>query len=231
MAADRPLVTGNRLVLAGAVLYLLEWVAIIPAGDSGPSAPGLASDKVLSLYTAHPTASTFLAVWCSVVLLGRVLLILGIRAAIRSTGRDDVLVTWAAAAMTISVAIELLSLTTSGAASVLAARSFDADVIRAVDLISAFAWGMIFGPLGLAVLMSAWSMLRSRAFPTWICAVGLAGGVLLVTAGLAAGPSFVHDGTARGIYSAAQSGVLLFWVWMLATGIFLVRRIRRPLPG
>jgi hypothetical protein len=231
MAQERPAVAGNRLVLAGAVLYLLEWVAIIPSGETGPSDPGTASDKVLGLYTAHPTAATFLATWCAVVLVGRVLLILGIRDALRSLGRDSTLVSWAAVVMAISVAVELLSLTTSGAASVLAEQSADPDLIRALDAVSGFAWGMIFGPLGLAVLVTAWSMLRSRAFPTWICGVGVAGGVLLVLGGLFAGPARVHEGTARDLHVVGLIGVPLFWLWMLATGIFLFRRVGRPTPG
>jgi hypothetical protein len=231
VAVERPAITGNRLVLAGAVLYLLEWVAIIPAGDSGPSDPGTASDKVLGLYTAHPTAATFLATWCAVVLVGRILLILGIRDALRSLGRDRTVVSWAAAVMAMSVALELLSLTTSGAASVLAGRSSDPDLIRALDAVSGFAWGMIFGPLGLAVLLTAWSMLRSRAFPTWICVVGLVGGVLLVAGGLFAGPAYLHEGTARDIHGFGMIGVPLFWLWMLATGIFLWRRVHPPTSG
>ncbi|MDT7571190.1 MAG: hypothetical protein QOE05_1364 [Actinomycetota bacterium] len=231
MAEKRPAVAGNWLVLAGAVLYLLEWVAIIPAGDSGPSDPGTASGKVLGLYTAHPTGVTFLATWCSVVLLGRVLLILGIRAALRSVGRDDELVGWAIAAMAISVALELVSLTATGSAAVLAERSADADLVRALDVVGGFAWGMIFGPLGIAVATAAWVMLRSRAFPLWICVVGLVGGGLGVLGGIVAGPGYLHEGIARSIFTFAQAGVALFWLWMLATGIFLVRRIRRPAAG
>jgi hypothetical protein len=228
---EKPAITGNRLVLAGALLYLLEWVAIIPAGDSGPSDPGTAADKVLGLYTAHPTAVTFLATWCSVVLLGRVLLILGIRAALRSVGRDDALVAWATAAMAISVALELVSLSMTGAASVLADRSADADLVRALDTVGGFAWGMIFGPIGVAIAATSWVMLRSRAFPQWICIVGLVGGADAILAGLVAGPGYLHEGVARTLFNIGQVGVLLFWIWMLATGIFLVRRVGRPAAG
>src|SRR4051794_27349682 len=173
MTTARPAITGNRLVLAGAVMYLLEWAAIFPAGDSGPSDPGTASNKVLGLYTAHPTAVTFLATWCSVVLLGRVLIILGIRAALRSVIGNDVLAGWGAAAMAISVAMEIVSVSLMGSAEVLAARSADPDLIRAFDVLGGFTWNMVFGPLGVAVAATAWAMLRSRAFPAWICVVGL----------------------------------------------------------
>jgi hypothetical protein len=87
---------------------------------------------------------------------------------------------------------------------------------------------MVFGPLGLAVLLTAWSMLRSRAFPPWICVVGTLGGALLVMTGLAAGPGYLHEGTARTLVGIGQIGVPLFWLWMLATGIFLFRRTASP---
>jgi hypothetical protein len=230
MAEERPAVVGNRLVLAGAVLYLLEWVAIIPAGDSGPSDPGLKSDKVLALYTAHPTAVAFLATWLSVVLIGRVLMILGIRTALQSVAADTTLVLFAAAAMTLSVVFEVVSESMVFAATVFAGRS-DTELVRTFDTVGGIAWTMVFGPLGLAVLLTAWSMLRSRAFPTWICAVGLLGGALGVMAGLAAGPSYLHEGIARTLNGVGQIGVPLFWLWMLATGIFLVRRVRPAAPG
>jgi hypothetical protein len=71
-------------------------------------------------------------------------------------------------------------------------------------------------------------MLRSRAFPLWICAAGLLGGALGVMAGLAAGPGYLHEGTARTINGIGQIGVPLSWLWMLATGIFLFRRTSSP---
>jgi hypothetical protein len=230
MAEERPAVVGNRLVLAGAVLYLLEWVAIIPPGDSGPSDPGTASSKVLALYTGHPTAVAFLATWLSVVLIGRVLMILGIRKALQSVAADTTLVLFAAAAMTLSVVFEVVSESMVFAATVFAGRS-DTELVRTFDTVGGIAWTMVFGPLGLAVLLTAWSMLRSRAFPTWICAVGLLGGALGVMAGLAAGPGYLHEGIARTLNGVGQIGVPLFWLWMLATGIFLVRRVRPAAPG
>ena len=231
MAEERPAVRGNWFVLAGAVLYLLEWAAIIPAGDSGPSDPGLKSEKVLALYTGHPTAVAFLAGWVSIVLIGRVLIILGIRSALRSVGEDDTLVLFAAAAMTLSVAMEVVSETAVAVATVLSARSGDPGLIRAFDTFGGLAFTMVFGPIGIAVATTAWVMLRSRAFPPWICVVGLVGGAFGILSGVSGAPGYLHDGTARTIFGVGQVGVPLFWLWMLATGIFLVRRIRRPAPG
>ena len=212
-------------MLAGAVMYLLEWVAIIPAGDSGPADPSLAASKVPALYTSHPTAVAFLTTWVSVVLLGRVLLVLGIRSALRSVGADTTLVTFGAAAMTLSVAMEVVSEAAVGAGTAVAAHSGSPELLRALDTLAGFTWNMVFGPLGVAVAVTAWAMLRSRAFPVWMPAVGMLGGVLLVVAGIASGPGYLHDGFARGLTSVGGVGVPLFWIWMLATGIFLLRRV------
>jgi hypothetical protein len=150
--------------------------------------------------------------------------VLGIRDALRSIGANDTLPLFAAAAMTLSVAMELVSEALVGAAGVLAAQSGDPNVIRALDAAAGTTWDVVFGLLGVAVAVSAWAMLRSRAFPLWICAVGLVGGVLMMLVGVFAGPARLHEGIARSISTTAQVGVPLFWVWMLATGIFLVRR-------
>jgi hypothetical protein len=163
----------------------------------------------------------------SVVLIGRVLIILGIRTALRSVVADTTVVLFAAAAMTLSVVFEVVSESMVFAATVFAGRS-ETDLVRTFDTVGGIAWTMVFGPLGLAVLLTAWSMLRSRAFPTWICAAGLLGGALGVVAGLAAGPGYLHQGTARTLYGIGQIGVPLFWLWMLATGIFLFRRAASP---
>jgi hypothetical protein len=55
VAAKRAEIVGNRVMLLGAVVYLLEWVAIIPAGDTGPVDPDTRSPRaVFDLYAAHP---------------------------------------------------------------------------------------------------------------------------------------------------------------------------------
>jgi hypothetical protein len=140
-------------------------------------------------------------------------------------------VLFAAAAMTLSVTLEVVSEILVGAAGVLATRSGDPNMIRALDTVAGVAWDTVFGPLGLAVAVTAWVMLRSRAFPPWICIAGLVGGVLGVLAGVFGGPARLHEGVARSIVGIGQIGVPLFWLWMLATGIFLVRRIRPRTPG
>jgi hypothetical protein len=89
VAAKRADILGNRVMLLGAVVYLLEWVAIIPAGDTGPVDPDNRSPRaVFDLYAAHPRTVGFLASWVSLVLLGRIVLVLGLRSAHRTASHD-----------------------------------------------------------------------------------------------------------------------------------------------
>jgi hypothetical protein len=220
----RPAIQGNRWVLIGAVLYLLEWVAIIPAGESGPADAGSSRDEVLALYQDHPKTVLFLTTWCSLVLLGRLLIVTGIRQSLRSRGAASPVSDLAVGAMTVSVAMELLSLVFVGTAQAFAQQAGQDSTVVILDTAAAIAWLCVFAPLGLSVGCAAWAMLASRAFPTWIPAVGLAGGLLLVVGGVAGGPGYLEDGGLRDLAGVGQGGVPLFWLWMLATGIYLWRR-------
>jgi hypothetical protein len=224
---ERPAIVGNRAVLAGAVLYLLEWVAIIPGGDSGPADAGASRADVLELYQDHPKAVLLITTWCAAVLLGRVLIVTGLRTALRSVGAATPLTDLAVAAMTLSVAMELLSLVAVGTAQVLAVRGGQDDLVVALDTAAGLAFLAILPPLGAAVGTSAWSMLRSRAFATWIPAIGLASGVLLVLGGVVGGPGYLESGALRDLGGIGMIGIPLFWVWMLATGVVLWRRTPR----
>jgi hypothetical protein len=227
---ERPAIVGNRLVLTGAVLYLLEWVAIIPAGDSGPADPGKSRAEVLKLYQDHPKAVLLITTWCSVVLLGRILIVTGLREALRSMSPRPVL-DLAVAAMAVSIALELLSLVFVGTAQVLAQQGGHDDTVVTLDTAAGVAWLCVFGPLGVSVGCAAWSMLRSRAFPAWIPWVGVVGGVLLVAGGVLGGPGYLEKGTLRDLSGFGMIGVPLFWVWMLASGIFLWRKASRSVAG
>jgi len=221
---ERPAIVGNKWVLTGAVLYLLEWVAIIPAGNSGPADPGSSTSEVLKLYQDHPKAVLFITTWCAFVLLGRVLIVTGLREALRSVGAATPLVDLAVAAMALSIAVELLSLVSVGAAQVLAQQGGQDDLVVALDTVAGIAFLAILPPLGMSVGLSAWAMLRSRAFATWIPAVGLVSGVLVVAGGVLGGPGYLEKGTLRDLANVGMVGIPLFWVWMLASGIVLWRR-------
>lgn len=220
---ERPAIVGNKWVLTGALLYLLEWVAIIPAGNSGPADPEASRTKVLSLYHDHPNAVLFITSWLGVVLLGRVLLVMGLRRALGPLTEDRTLLDYAVASMALSVAIEVVSYGLIGSAQVAATRGAD-DTVVVLDTVGGVMNQCIFAPLGVSVGLAAFVMLRSRAFPTWIPVLGVLGGLLLVVGGVLAGPAYIDDGAVRTVANIGMFGVPLFWVWMLAAGVFLWRR-------
>jgi hypothetical protein len=221
---ERRQIQGNRWALVGAVLYLLEWAAILPAGSTGPADPGSSQQEVLALYQDHRSLVMFMVTWCSVVLLGRLLIMTGVRAALRPLDASAPLLDLAVAAMAVSVALELIMLALVGAAEAVAAHGGSADTVVTLDTAGGVAGLMLWGPLGLSLLAASWAMLTSRAFPTWIPAVGIAGGVLLSVGSVLGGPGYLHSGALRTLNGVGMGGTTLFWVWMLATGIYLWRR-------
>lgn len=229
MASGTAKVNGNRIVLVGALIYLLEWVAIIPAGEIGPADPGTKSPQALvALYAQHPLQQAFLVTWLSVVLLGRIAIPAGIRAAVRQSARPMALADIAVGAMVVSVVVELMAVAIAGAGAYLANHGADSSTIVALDAIAGWTWRMVFAPLGASVALSAWSMLRSRLFPAWMCWVGLVGGAMLVIAGLASGPAYSESAVAKTVADATMVGVPIFWLWTLITGVFLFRKAPAP---
>ncbi len=212
-ASPRALV-GNRLVLVGGVLYLLEWVAILAAPVAAPVGADAGAEQITSAYAGNTTALAWAAGWLSVVLLGRVLLLVGLRAALRDSGRPHVLMDLAVLAMLASVVIETVVYAVVAAAAWLGENGATAATVRALD---AAAWEisqMIYGPLGVAVICAAVAMWRSGLFPRALCGLGVAGGAAAVLVGLAfVAPAFVH------VAATLSLGVLLFWAWMLWTGV------------
>ena len=57
--AHRAALVGTRLALSGAVLYLLEWVAIIAIPAQAPSQPGTPAAQVLADYAGHADGLAF----------------------------------------------------------------------------------------------------------------------------------------------------------------------------
>lgn len=81
---------GNRLMLTGAVMYLLEWVAIIWTiiiGVHSTAMVGKSEADILASYQGHEKAVAAMAGWFSVVLLGRILLIVGLKVSLAASGR------------------------------------------------------------------------------------------------------------------------------------------------
>lgn len=212
---------GNRLVLVGAILYLLEWVAIIAAQVDAPFGPDTAPGKVLETYAGHADGLGWAAGWFSVVLLGRVLFVVGLRTGLVASGRPHPMMDLAVVAMAVGVAIEVATYGITTAAGLLADDRSGAGVL-ALDR-AAFALNtMIFGPTGVAVLCAALAFWRSRLLPRALDAVGLlAGGVLTLAALALVAPRFTT------LLDAATSVIVLVWVWMVWLGVLFWRRTPR----
>ncbi len=214
---SRPLV-GNRLVLTGAVLYLLEWVAIIAGPVMVPVGAEASAREFVSGYQGNTTALAWAAGWFSVVLLGRVLMMTGLRQVLNESGRPQALMDLAVPAMLASVVVEVVVYAVTAGTAWSLENQGSMETARMLD---AAAWQinqMIFGPLGMAVVCAAAAMWLSGLFPKVLCVVGLVGGAAGLLTGLAF--SAPELGTASAVTSA---GVPLFWIWMLWTGVLCWR--------
>jgi hypothetical protein len=224
-AQSSPVSTGTRLALAGAILYFLEWVVIIPAGTTGPASLGTKSAAVVSLYAGHAGWQEFMAGWFSLVLLGRIVFIAALRGVLRQAPRELPLADIALAAMTVSVLLEISAYGVAAGAGYLAAHSGSNAAVVGLDGAANWLDGILWAPAGLSIVTSALAMLRSGYFPRWLCWVGLASGTAGAIYGALAGPALVASGTSQNVFQIANGlMVLSFWIWMLATAILLFRR-------
>src|SRR6476620_9922272 len=84
---ERQPLVGNRLALAGVIIYFLEWVGIIAFNFGNvPASQGTNGAEILAQYAQHGTGIGLLAGWLSLVLLGRVLFVAGVRDSVRRSG-------------------------------------------------------------------------------------------------------------------------------------------------
>jgi hypothetical protein len=214
---------GNRWTLVGAVLYLLEWVAIAGFRPGNTPTSFLKPDAVVAMYTSHAGAVAAAASWYSLVLLGRILFTVGIRDSLKRSGADTLLADFGVGAMAVSVILEIASYALAGAAAQLTKSGGDPAAIVGVDAAGAWVNVMIFAPLGMSVLAAACAQLRSRLFPAWLAWLGVASGAVTVVLGVVIGPALLAG---QGPFQTVQMlslATLGFWVWMLATGIILFR--------
>jgi hypothetical protein len=241
-SAQRQLV-GNRWALAGAIMYLLEWVAIVgvlaavtgihgagPGGAAGvqiPTATGTKPADIFSGYTAANAAATALSAgWYGLVLPGRILLIAGIRQALRRSWGDSALADLAVAAMALSVLMEIASYWVAAGVGQAATSGADQSAVVTGHAIASMLNVGLFSPLGLSILAISVVMWQSRVFPWWLCLLGGLSGAALCVGGLTAG--FQTGGQFQQVANNAHFGVLGFWVWMLITGVILFRAAGQP---
>ncbi len=224
MSSERRPLVGNRLALAGAILYLLEWVGIL-GFNSGtvPGAQGAKAAEIVAQYTQHGTGIALLAGWLSLVLLGRILFVAGIRDGLRRSGAETLLADFALGAMAVSVILEIAAFAVAGGGAQAAARGANQATIVGIDAAANWLDLSIITPFAVSVLVASFAMLRSRLFPAWLCWVGLAAGFVGSIDGVIAGPAFNAGGSFYQVSQLLQVAVLAAWLWMLASGVVLFR--------
>jgi hypothetical protein len=219
------LLIGNRLVLIGAVLYLLEWVAIFAANVSIPLGADATGSQLASGYVGHEDALGWAAGWFSVVLLGRILIVTGLRAALADSGRRQPLMDFATAAMAVGVALEVATYGIVAGASWAGSHGASIGELRMLDSVAFTVSGMVWGPTGIAILCCAVAMWRSQLFPRVLVIMGMAAGCLLTLLGAVfLAPRYVD------VASALMIAPALVWIWMLWTGVLLWRRSEKRIP-
>jgi hypothetical protein len=222
--ASRGLI-GNRLALAGTVLYFLEWVAIafLPAVGDGLAFREDAA-AVAEEYRGDVRTICFGAGWFAFVLLGRILFMVALRKGFRDSGRDSALLDFAVGAMTVSVVIEVSSFGPVAAAAWLADGGGDASTIAGLDAAGTALFALGFVPIAVAVLAAAAAMLASGLFPRWVGVVGAVAGAIGIVGGIL---NVMGLGDTGGLQDAGEAlttiEALGFWVWMIASSIILWR--------
>jgi len=208
---------GNRVALAGAILYLLEWAFIVPSGVRVPPA-GTGPAEIAAAYTAQAPGIAFLIAGLSVALLGRVAFAAGLRNALRQTNETRALGDFAFGAMAASVILELVGEAVRGATGRMAAQGADPVVLAALHESFRGMSYMVYSALGLSIAVASLAMLLSREFPRWLAPLGLATGVLWIGAGF-------YSALANNSIGGVTGFAFLGWViWLLATGVILFRR-------
>lgn len=222
-AGVRSELVGNRWVLVGGIVYLLEWVAIIWAGAVGVNAVvtrGTGAGELASSYVGNVDAVSSMAGWFAVVLLGRILVFVGLRRALVDSGHGHALLDLAVVAAAVSVTLEIASYGLAAAAAEVAAAGDEAGMAL-LDRAGVGLNLMIGGGLGVAIVCAAYCMWRSGLFSTALNVVGLVSGVAIVGAQLTVAPSM------QTLFDILYFFPLVFWVWMLWAGVVMWRRTPR----
>lgn len=209
---------GNGWVLAGAVLYLLEFVGIIWAGVAGADTrvPDASPSEVLAAYAGNEDLVYGLAGWLAVVLLGRILLFIGLRRALADSGYEHPLLDLAVAAAAVSVTLEIASHGLAATAAVPAAAG-DETLAVLMDQAGTGLGLTITGGLGVAIVCTTYVMWRSRLFSPPLVLLGAVSGIAIIGGQLATAPSL------QPLLDVLSFFPFVFWVWMLWAGVVCLR--------
>ncbi len=239
---ERRRLVGNRLALAGVAMYFLEWVGIAAFNlGNVPAGQGTSPAEILAQYTQHGPGIQLLAGWLSLVLLGRILFVAGIRDSLRRSGADTLLADFAVLAMAVSVVLEVTAYAIASGGTFAAASGADQSTIVGIDGVANFVNLVLAAPIGVSVLAASIAMVRSRLFPAWLSWVGVAAGLVACVYGVIVGPAFAAGGTCQsavcttgsvlpGIAQAISVTLVAAWIWMIATGVVLFRAAGRQRP-
>ena len=236
---------GNRWALAGALMYLLEWVAItgllaavvgikvlpqpLTSGVQIPTIRGASPADIFAEYSqASAVATALSAGWYALVLPGRILLIAGIRQALRRSWGESALADLAVGAMALSVALEIASFAIAAGVAQAATTGVDQAAVVTGHAIASAVNLSVFSPIGLSILAISVVMWQSRVFWWWLCLLGVLSGAAICVAGVIGGAGFQTGGQLYQAGSVSVFGVLGFWLWMLITGIILFRAAGKP---
>jgi hypothetical protein len=215
-----PPVVGNRLALAGAIWYLLEIPILFPF-VSATSPPVAKTAELVAYYSAQKTNLLIGAAGASVVLLGRIAFSAGARASLRRTAGVRALADLALGVMVVSVVFEVAMTALYATAGRMAAGGGDPAGIVALDYAADTVGFAVFPAIAVAMAATSLAQVISRQFPRWLGWPGLVVGVFGIASStyLSAVAQNVVGGS-----SPLGSWMLGFWIWMVATGVVLIRR-------
>ena len=224
MTAVPTRLVGNRLALAGAVLYFGEWIGIAIAPSLPTDKLGVDPASIVAAYTESPAKTAFLAGWLSFVLLGRIAFCVGLRDAFRLSPRSLRLADFAIGAMVVSVVLEVIGYGLVATGGWLADAGTAPAAVVALDAANTTLFPLIIVPLGAAVFTGSLAMLLSGLFARWLGWFGLVVGALLVVGAIEASAAAGSSGV---VHNIGFMPIPLFWIWILATGALLFRATPR----
>jgi len=239
VTTERQPLIGNRLALAGVLIYFCEWVGIVAFSIGNvPASQGTSAAEILAQYSQHATAVELLAGWLSLVLLGRILSMAGIRDALRKSGAETLLADFALVAMAASVIVEVAAWTVAAGGAFAAANGADQSTIVGIDAVANFFTQVIGAPLAAGILAGSIATLRSRLFPRWLSWIGLVAGAMGCVYGVIAGAAFAAGGSCTsamcltgsalpGLAQLISVALLGVWIWMIGTSVVLFRAAGR----
>ncbi|MGH2811194.1 MAG: hypothetical protein ACRDI1_00585 [Actinomycetota bacterium] len=232
MAAQRTRLIGTRLALMGAALYFLEWLVIPFLPDVPTDQLGRGPQAIVDAYVGEGSLVAFAAGWFAVVLIGRVLYAIALRDSLEASGYPSTSARFAVGAMTVSVAIELVSFGAVAAGGWLAENQAGTDAIVALDAAGSIIFLLVFALIGVSTLAASLAMFASGLFRNWVCWLGIFSGGLTIVGGIIEPVRAGATGTFQELGELPNAlGSLTFWVWILVTSIILWRSAPTREPG